>query len=51
MKKAIPIIIVAVAVVATALVLLRREEKRLRAIYRLMEDRLSLKKNSMTVEL
>ena len=50
MKKAIPIIIVAVAVVAAALVLLRREEKRLRAIYRLMEDRLSLKKNSMTVE-
>ncbi len=51
MKKALPIIIVAVAVVAAAFVLIWREEKRLRAIYRLMEDRLSLKKNSMTVEL
>lgn len=50
MKKALPIIIATVAIIAAALVLLHREEKRLRAIYRLMEDRLSLKKNSMTVE-
>lgn len=50
MKKVLPIIIVAVAVIAAALVLLNREEKRLRAIYRLVEDRLSLKKNSMKVE-
>ena len=50
MKKALPIIIVALAVVAAALLLLKREEKRLRAIYRLVEDRLSLKKNPMKVE-
>ncbi len=50
MKKALPIIIVALAVVAAALVLLKREEKRLYAIYRLVEDRLSLKKNPMKVE-
>ncbi len=51
MKKALPIIIVALAVVAAALVLLHREEKRLHAIYRLVEDRLTLKKNPMKVEL
>ena len=50
MKKVLPIIIVALAVVAAALVLLKREEKRLHAIYRLVEDRLSLKTNPMTVE-
>ena len=50
MKKALPIIIAAAAIIAAALLLLHREEKRLRAIYRLMEDRLSLKKNAMKVE-
>lgn len=50
MKKILPILLVAVAVVAAALVLLHREEKRLHAIYRLLEDRLSLKKNAMKVE-
>ena len=50
MKKVLPIIIVAVAVIVAALVLLHREEKRLRTIYRLVEDRLSLKKNPMKVE-
>ncbi len=50
MKKILPILLVAVAVVAAALVLLYREEKRLHAIYRLLEDRLSLKKNAMKVE-
>lgn len=50
MKKALPVIIVAVAVLAAVFVLIRREEKRLHAIYRMMEDRLSLKKNSMKVE-
>ena len=50
MKKILPTIIVAAAIIAAALVLIWREEKRLRAIYRLMEDRLSLKKNAMKVE-
>lgn len=50
MKKALPIIIVALAVIVAALFLLKREEKRLHAIYHLVEDRLSLKQNPMKVE-
>lgn len=50
MKKALPIIIVGFAIIAAALLLLKREEKRLHAIYRMAEDRLSLKKNPMKVE-
>jgi hypothetical protein len=50
MKKALPIILVGLVVVVAALFLFKRQEKRLRAIYRLVEDRLSLKKNPMKVE-
>ncbi len=51
MKKALPIIVVALAIITAALVLLHREEKRLHAIYRMLENRLSLKKSPMKVEL
>ena len=50
MKKALPIIIVALAVIAAALLLFKREEKRLHTLYRSVEDCLSLKKNPMKVE-
>ncbi len=50
MKKILPTILLAVAVVATAVYFLHREEQRLRALYRSLEERFRLNKNPMTVD-
>ncbi len=50
MKKLFSTVLVAAAVVAAALFVLQREEKRLRLLYAKVEKRLSMKKNPMTVE-
>ena len=50
MKKALTVMIVVAAAVAGALFLLYREEKRLCAIYRCVDERLNLKKSPMKVE-
>lgn len=51
MKKAWPIILGVLVLVVAALILFKRQEKRLRTIYRLLGERLSLKKTPLTVEL
>ncbi len=50
MKKIIPALLVAAAVIVAVLAFLQREEDRLRALYLQVEDRLNVKKNPMTVE-
>ena len=50
MKKALTVMIVVAAAVAGALFLLYREEKRLRAVYRQLDERLNFKKSPMQVE-
>ncbi len=49
-KKFLAFMVAAIAVAAVVLVVLDREERRLLTLYRQVEDRLGLKKNSMTVE-
>ncbi len=49
-KKLFSFLLITAAVVAAALVVIDREERRLIALYRQVEERLHLKKNTMTVD-
>ncbi len=50
-KKFLTFMIAVIALVSIVLVVLDREERRLLALYRQVEERFGLKKNSMTFEL